>query len=161
MKDNPFVVSSHEVAKDSEYRRWLFEVKNRYKNAQIKSSVKINSEQLLFNWQLGRDLVVLRAEEKWGNGVEEQLSLDLQDAFPGVKGFSARNLWFMKQWYSFYASKPESMESAVRVLDRALHPINQKLKQVASEIEEPKLKQLDSEFPFPIAFGYVRGCTIS
>ena len=98
---------------------------------------------------------MLRAEEKWGNGVVEQLSLDLQDAFPGVKGFSARNLWFMKQWYSFYASKPESMESAVRVLDRALHPINQKLKQVASEIEEPKLKQLDSEFPFPIAFGYV------
>ena len=155
MKDNPFVVSSHEVAKDSEYRRWLFEVKKRYKNAQIKSSIKINSEQLLFNWQLGRDLVVLRAEEKWGNGVVEQLSLDLQDAFPGVKGFSARNLWFMKQWYSFYASKPESMESAVRVLDRALHPINQKLKQVASEIEEPKLKQIDSEFPFPIAFGYV------
>ena len=114
-------------------------MKNRYKNAQIKSSVKINSEQLLFNWQLGRDLVVLRAEEKWGNGVVEQLSLDLQDAFPGVKGFSARNLWFMKQWYSFYASKPESMESAVSGLDMALHPINQKLKQVASEIEEPKL----------------------
>lgn len=120
MKDNPFVVSSHEVAKDSEYRRWLFEVKNRYKNAQIKSSVKINSEQLLFNWQLGRNLVVLRAEEKWGNGVVEQLSLDLQDAFPGVKGFSARNLWFMKQWYSFYASKPESMESAVKGIGQGL-----------------------------------------
>ena len=94
----------------------------------------------MFNWLLGRDLVVLRAEEKWGNGVVEEFSFDLQDAFPGVKGFSARNLWFMKQWYSFYTSMPESMESAVRVLDRALHPINQKLKQVASEIEEPKLK---------------------
>ena len=140
MKDNPFVVSSHKVAKDSEYRKWLYKVKNRYKNVQIKSSVKINSEQLLFNWLLGRDLVVLRAEEKWGNGVVEEFSFDLQDAFPGVKGFSARNLWFMKQWYSFYTSMPESMESAVRVLDRALHPINQKLKQVASEIEEPKLK---------------------
>ena len=66
-------------------------MKNRYKNAQIKSSVKINSEQLLFNWQLGRDLVVLRAEEKWENGVVEQLSLDLQDAFPGVKVFSFLN----------------------------------------------------------------------
>ena len=66
-------------------------MKNRYKNAQIKLSVKINSEQLLFNWQLGRDLVVLRAEEKWENGVVEQLSLDLQDAFPGVKVFSSLN----------------------------------------------------------------------
>ena len=66
-------------------------MKNRYKNAQIKLSVKINSEQLLFNWQPGRDLVVLRAEEKWENGVVEQLSLDLQDAFPGVKVFSFLN----------------------------------------------------------------------
>ena len=66
-------------------------MKNRYKNAQIKLSVKINSEQLLFNWQLGRELVVLRAEEKWENGVVEQLSLDLQDAFPGVKVFSSLN----------------------------------------------------------------------
>ena len=66
-------------------------MKNRYKNAQIKLSVKINSEQLLFNWQLGRDLVVLRAEEKWENGVVEQLSLDLQYAFPGVKVFSFLN----------------------------------------------------------------------
>ena len=66
-------------------------MKNRYKNAQIKLSVKINSEQLLFNWQLGCDLVVLRAEEKWENGVVEQLSLDLQDAFPGVKVFSFLN----------------------------------------------------------------------
>ena len=66
-------------------------MKNRYKNAQIKLSVKINSEQILFNWQLGRDLVVLRAEEKWENGVVEQLSLDLQDAFPGVKVFSFLN----------------------------------------------------------------------
>ena len=79
------------MAKDSEYRKWLYELKNRYKNAQIKLSVKINSEQLLFNWQLGRDLVVLRAEEKWENGVVEQLSLDLQDAFPGVKVFSSLN----------------------------------------------------------------------
>ena len=154
MDDRPFVVRSHDVRKDSEYREWLLEIKNRYRNTQIKAAVKVNSEQLLFNWQLGRDLVTLRAEEKWGKGVVEQLSLDLQDAFPNVKGFSARNLWFMKQWYSFYSTKPET-ESLILALDENAHVSNEKLKQVASEIQNQKLKQHDSELPFPPLFGYV------
>lgn len=152
MDDRPFVVRSHDVRKDSEYREWLLEIKNRYRNTQIKAAVKVNSEQLLFNWQLGRDLVTLRAEEKWGKGVVEQLSLDLQDAFPNVKGFSARNLWFMKQWYSFYSTKPET-ESLILALDENAHVSNEKLKQVASEIQNQKLKQHDSELPFPPLFG--------
>ena len=76
MNDKPFIVHSHDVRKDASYREWLLEIKNRYRNAQIKASVKVNSEQLWFNWQLGRDLVLRRAEEKWGKGVVEQLSLD-------------------------------------------------------------------------------------
>ena len=71
-------------------------MKQRYVSAQIKSAVKVNTEQLFFNWQLGRDLVERKAEEKWGKGIVEQLSLDLQNEFPKAKGFSARNLWNMK-----------------------------------------------------------------
>ena len=70
--------------------------------------MKVNSEQLLFNWQLGRDLVLRKSEEKWGRGIVEQLSLDLQQEFPEVKGFSARNLWNMKKWYSFDALAEDS-----------------------------------------------------
>lgn len=40
-----------------------------------------------FNWQLGRDLVVRKAEEKWEKGIVEQLSLDLQNEFPAIFGF--------------------------------------------------------------------------
>ena len=68
----------------------------------------MNSEQLLFNWTLGRDLVERKAEEKWGSGIVEQVSLDLQSEFPGVQGFSTRNLWNMKKWYLFYASDENS-----------------------------------------------------
>ena len=59
----------------------------KYVSAQIKSAVKVNTEQLFFNWQLGRDLVERKAEEKWGKGIVEQLSLDLQNEFPKAKGF--------------------------------------------------------------------------
>lgn len=104
----PIIVSLHDVHLDIDYVRWIHNVKERFRNAQIKAAVKVNSEQLLFNWQLGRDLVVRKSEEKWGRGIVEQLSLDLQHEFPDVKGFSARNLWNMKKWYSFYALAEES-----------------------------------------------------
>lgn len=103
MGDTPFIVKSHDVRLDAEYSEWLQDIKRRYKSTQLKVAVKVNAEQLLFNWNLGRDLVVRKAEEKWGKGIVEQVSLDLQDAFPGVKGFSTSNLWYMKKWYQFYA----------------------------------------------------------
>ena len=59
------MVSSKDTFADSEYIEWVYEIKQRYRNSQIKAAVKINSEQLLFNWQLGRDLVIRKAEEKW------------------------------------------------------------------------------------------------
>lgn len=102
--DAPKVVKIHDVKIDQEYMQWLGEIKARYRNAQIKAAVKVNAEQLLFNWQLGRDLVMRKAEEKWGSGIVEQVSLDLQAAFPESKGFSTSNLWYMKQWYQFYAA---------------------------------------------------------
>ena len=154
MDNTPFVVKTHDIQMDSEYINWITELKQRYQAAQIKAAVKVNSEQLLFNWQLGRDLVIRRAEEKWGKGVVEQVSLDLQAAFPGAKGFSARNLWFMKQWYTFYASNTANRAVIADLLSH-VDVNSKKLKQVASEIQSEKLKQADSELAFPAAFAYV------
>ena len=154
MDEKPYVVKTHDFQFNSAYRDWIAELKQRYRAAQIKAAVKVNSEQLLFNWQLGRDLVVLRAEEKWGKGVVEQVSLDLQAAFPGVKGFSARNLWFMKQWYTFYVTNSKS-KALLAELEEHIDTGSKKLKQIASEIQNEKLKQPDSELAFPARFSYV------
>lgn len=136
------LVTSQDVSLDKEYIEWIHELKSRFRNSQIKAAVKVNSEQLLFNWQLGRDLVVRKAEEKWGTGIVNQVSLDLQAEFPEAKGFSARNLWFMKQWYSFY-----SANSDTRVLISNLEgQIN---------IHGSKLNQPDSEMIFPSFFAFV------
>ena len=117
----PHFASSKNFHIDKDYVAWLEELKSRYKKAQIKSAVKVNSEQLLFNWQLGRDLVLRRAEEHWGTGVVEQVSLDLKAAFPKSKGFSARNLWNMKKWYLFYSSNnaTEKLQQLVAELQQA------------------------------------------
>lgn len=97
------VVRSHYVHLDSDYVQWIHNIKERFRSAQIKAAVKVNSEQLLFNWQLGRDLVTRKVEEKWGTGIVEQLSLDLKNEFPDIRGFSTTNLWYMKKWYKFYS----------------------------------------------------------
>ena len=89
----------------------------------------VNSEQLLFNWQLGRDLVIRRAEEKWGKGVVEQVSLDMQAAFLETKGFSTSNLWYMKKWYQFYTENSETS-------------VSEKLQRIVGEINGEKLSQI-------------------
>ena len=133
MGDKPYVVRIHDVHLDSDYRNWIAEIKERFQASQIKAVVKVNSEALLFNWQLGRDLVIRKAEEKWGKGVVEQVSLDLQDAFPNTKGFSTRNLWWMKQWYLFYASEA-SAHQYLAELENSINAAGQKLNQLGSEI---------------------------
>lgn len=109
----PHLVHIHDVHLDDDYTQWLVELKTRYRSAQITAAVKINAEKLLFNWQLGRDLVVKKAEERWGTGVVEQVSLDLHAEFPNDKGFSTRNLWYMKQWYEFYTREPQFLQRVV------------------------------------------------
>ncbi len=129
-KLEPRIVRSHDVHLDADYAEWIADLKYRYRSAQVKASVRVNSEKLLFNWELGRDLVQKKAEEKWGAGVVEQVSLDLQREFPNSDGFSAQNLWFMKQWYLFYSS-PEACE---------------KLYQLGRELAYRKLLQPVREF---------------
>ena len=157
-KRTPIVVSSHDIQLDSNYVKWIYDVKQRFRNTQIKAAVKINSEQLLFNWQMGRDLVVRKAEDTWGAGIVEQVSLDLKNEFPETKGFSARNLWSMKKWYSFYTGAPE-FGNQIQNLTEQLDLGSIKLNQIGAEIEEiqnsEKLNQIGAEIRFPSVFGFV------
>lgn len=145
------MVSSHDIHLDDEYAAWIAEVKHRYRSAQVKAAVKVNAEKLLFNWQLGRDLVRKKAEERWGSGVVEQVSLDLQKEFPNEKGFSTPNLWFMKKWYLFYTREDsqQKLQQVVGELQASINQIDIKLYQVGREIDTEKLYQAGREFPLP------------
>ena len=89
----PYIVKSHDIHIDADYAVWIADIKSRYRSAQVKAAVKVNTEKLLFNWQLGRDLVQKKAEERWGAGVVEQVSLDLKREFPNAQVFSTSNLY--------------------------------------------------------------------
>ena len=116
---------------------------------QVKAAVKVNGEKLLFNWQMGRDLVQKKAEERWGAGVVEQVSLDLRREFPQEDGFSARNLHYMKQWYLYYTTEASKLQRPVAELkeEKLQRPIGELVKQPVSETENYP----NDEFPLPFA----------
>ena len=143
--NEPHIVRVNDFRIDADYAAWVSAIKRRYVSAQIKASIKINTEKLRFNWSIGRDLVTLKAEKRWGSGVVEQLSLDLQEAFPKAKGFGTTNLWAMKKWYLFFSST----EAA------------EKLHQAGGELQLPdnhpviKLHQVGGEFGLPFVLELV------
>lgn len=133
---NSHFVLSHDFHGDAEYVAWLQEVKTRYQRISSRIALQANYGALEFNWLLGRDLVEKKAEQKWGTGVVEQISLDLRAEYPDVKGFSSRNLWYMKQWYLFYQGDIAHTEK--------LHQLGAELQ--SAENQNPvKLHQLGAE----------------
>ncbi|MCQ2229493.1 MAG: PDDEXK nuclease domain-containing protein [Bacteroidales bacterium] len=87
---------------DEEYKTWINNLSLRFKQSQIKAAIKVNSELLQFYWSLGRDIVELKVEERWGQGVMASVSHDLQSALPDVKGLSTSNLYYIKRFYVTY-----------------------------------------------------------
>jgi predicted nuclease of restriction endonuclease-like (RecB) superfamily len=90
------------ITTDNEYKKWLVDLKQRIRQSQIKASVRVNTALLELYWSIGADIIEKQAESKWGSGVISQLSKDLRDEFIEVKGFSKRNLEYMRQFYLFY-----------------------------------------------------------
>lgn len=85
-----------------DYRQWLRDLKTRFRQVQLKAAVAVNTELLQFYWTLGADIVARQAEQAWGSGFLPSLSKDLMQEFPEVKGFSLRNLKYIRQWYEFW-----------------------------------------------------------
>lgn len=78
------------------YADWLVELKTRIHTAQQRAALAVNRELVLLYWQIGQDILARQAAQGWGAKVIERLSQDLRTAFPEMKGFSPRNLKYMR-----------------------------------------------------------------
>ena len=143
----PSFVKRDGILSDNNYVEWLSDVKARFRHSQIKAAVRVNTEMLEFYWSIGRDLVALRAEERWGAGVVKQFAMDMRESFPNETGFSYTNVKYMKRWYSFYyelvikrqqvVDDFQTIEKGRQVADQI--GINQKGRQVADQLEMPEI----------------------
>lgn len=108
---------------NDEYRDWFAELKQRIRTHQLKASLSVNSELIQTYWDLGRDIVTMQAESKWGESFFKELHRDLQDSFPNLTGFSITNLKYMKRFYLFYNQEDTIRQQAVDELQNILFSI--------------------------------------
>lgn len=87
---------------DKDYQNWINDLSSRYRRSQIKASVKVNNEMLSFYWSLGRDIVEMHVEDRWGESVIKNVSIDLRNKLPEATGLSQRNIYYCKQFYQLY-----------------------------------------------------------
>lgn len=88
--------------KNNDYINFLSGVKERIHKAQYEAFKVVNKELIVLYWDIGRMIVERQKTFSWGKAVVENLANDLQKEFPGIQGFSAQNLWRMKQFYQTY-----------------------------------------------------------
>jgi predicted nuclease of restriction endonuclease-like (RecB) superfamily len=89
------LVEAEEVL-PGDYGVFLDDLKGRIRSAQIRAAVSVNRELVLLYWQIGREILERQGREGWGAKIIDRLAGDLQQAFPDLKGFSARNLKYMR-----------------------------------------------------------------
>ena len=80
------------------YEAWRNEIETRIEKAKLQTALKVNSELLSLYWSIGKDILFKQEEFGWGKQVITQLSRDLSLRFPDDRGYSERNLGYMKQF---------------------------------------------------------------
>jgi predicted nuclease of restriction endonuclease-like (RecB) superfamily len=87
------------------YAPWLTKLKADIRAAQLRASIAVNRELVLLYWQIGNDILERQANASWGAKVVDRLAHDLGAEFPDMKGFSPRNLKYMR---AFAAAWPDA-----------------------------------------------------
>lgn len=94
-------------AKREDYGLFLGVIKESIRSHQLRAMRAVNRELVGLYWEIGKAIQKKQEQLGWGKAVVETLAKDLQAAFPGRNGFSARNLWDMRSLYATYSTTPK------------------------------------------------------
>ena len=108
---------------DKDYIRWVEDLSVRYRQSQIKAAVRVNRELLKYYWELGRDIEEMRGEERWGEKVIKNLSVDLQRKNLNATGLSRTNIYYAKKFYLLYSQYLKVVPQPVGQLEEMLFSI--------------------------------------
>ena len=87
------------ISNEKNYADFLLEIKQRIKEAQYSALKAVNKELIALYWDIGKKIVARQEKHGWGRAIVETLAKDLQKEYPGITGFSSRNLWNMRNFY--------------------------------------------------------------
>ena len=137
---------------DKDYTQWVENLSVRYRQSQIKAAVRVNRELLKYYWELGRDIEEMHVEERWGQSVIKNLSVDLQLKNPNSTGLSRTNIYYAKKFYLLYSQYLKIVPQVVGQLENG--KAQQAVKN-SSEIVPQAVGQLE-EMLFSIPWGHHR-----
>lgn len=101
-KDVIIPVASEVAEFGNGYLKFVEEIKRTIQAQRTKIVLQANSSLILLYWNIGNAITRKQAEEGWGTKVIDRISHDLQKAFPDMKGFSPRNIKYMKKFATLW-----------------------------------------------------------
>lgn len=90
-----------------EYSFWIREIKQTIYSAKTKVALSINSGLIELYWEIGKNIFLKQNQNNWGSKIIDKIATDLKHEFPDIKGFSRRNIYAMRQLYTFYSQEFE------------------------------------------------------
>lgn len=132
-------MSNNLTVMDKDYIQWVEDLSVRYQQSQIRASVKVNTEMLKYYWELGRDIEEMHVEERWGQGVIKNLSVDLQRKNPNAKGLSRTNIYYAKKFYLLYSKYVEFVPQTagqLKGIDKSHVSTTEFVPQVAEQLRD-------------------------
>lgn len=81
------------------YQPLVNEIKDLINKKQYQVLKLMNAETIKLYWEIGEEIYRQQQEKGWGKSIVQVLSNELQKEFPGAKGYSAANLWRMRNFY--------------------------------------------------------------
>lgn len=139
---------------DKDYTQWVEDLSVRYRQSQVRASVKVNREMLRYYWELGRDIEEMHVEDRWGQGVIKNLAVDLQHRNPNATGLSRTNIYYAKKFYLLYSQFFDIVPHAVGQLEM-FESSHITIQNQSSENIPQVVGQLD-EILFSIPWGHHR-----
>ncbi len=103
------------LLKSDDYAALLHRLKERIRQTQVQASLAVNRELILLYWQIGHEILTRQQQQGWGAKVVNQLARDLQQEFPDMKGFSLRNLKYMRAFAEAYADQEFVQQAAAQI----------------------------------------------
>ncbi len=110
-----FPVAAQASDMPADYAAWLAEIKGRIHGERLRLVLASNSVMVLLYWDIGQRILHKQAEQGYGTKVVDRLAADLRDAFPDMKGFSPRNLKYMRAFAAAWPDRELVQQTAAQV----------------------------------------------
>ena len=114
-KKRKLSISLTEQTSEQSYQDWLNQLKIQIRSSQQRAILAVNQELVLLYWQIGQNILQRQDQQGWGAKVIDRLSKDLSAEFPEIKGFSTRNLKYMRKFAEAWQDK-QIVQQAVALL---------------------------------------------